>query len=90
MKDGLCSQCRDCKKKTDAKYRKEKPEVVARSKAKWYQDNKEYCNERSKKTQHARQVRRPKLVVTHSGCWERRGGGVACGERRSLGLPVGS
>jgi len=47
MRDGLASQCRDCKKIADAEYRAENPEKIAKSKAKCYQKKKDQYNKKS-------------------------------------------
>jgi len=47
MRDGLASQCRECKKVTDAKYRAENAEKISEGKRKCYQRRKEHYNKKS-------------------------------------------
>jgi hypothetical protein len=52
MRDGLASQCRDCKKIIDAKYRAENPEKIALGKAKCYQENKNSYDKKTREWVH--------------------------------------
>lgn len=62
MRDGLASQCRDCKKITDAKYRAENPEKIAKGKAKCYQAKKDYYNKKSLEWAHNNPEARKAIV----------------------------
>ena len=62
MRDGLASQCRECKKITDAKYRAENPEKIAAGKAKCYQRKKDHYNKKSLEWAHNNPEARKEIV----------------------------
>jgi hypothetical protein len=47
-KDGLASECRDCKRSTDREYAAKNREAAKQRANQWYQDNKEYALEKHK------------------------------------------
>lgn len=62
MKDGRSSQCRECTRKADKKYREENPEKIAAGKAKCYQARKEHYNQKSKEWVSSNRERRRAIV----------------------------